>query len=161
MRTRQNLAVRVDAPVEMNLRSDALTAFLFRAAQVMLLNVVKHSGVTEATVSAKRRGRFVRLCVSDQGRGFDPKGLAESTGFGLLCPAGPLRADPGLSMAGFGLHTARPLPGAHPDAVWFLFPNPVGEGFAHDTIAGTCDSGVRGNDGLHGLAGTGRIRADG
>jgi signal transduction histidine kinase len=50
----------------------------------MLFNVVRHAKVKEAVVRVGRHGRYVRLSVSDQGRGFDPKKLTESTGFGLL-----------------------------------------------------------------------------
>ncbi|MEN6338212.1 MAG: PAS domain S-box protein [Phycisphaerales bacterium] len=84
MKSKHHLAVHVDACDEVSLQSDALTIFLFRAAQEMLFNVVRHAKVKEAVVRVGRHGRYVRLSVSDQGRGFDPKKLTESTGFGLL-----------------------------------------------------------------------------
>jgi two-component system NarL family sensor kinase len=65
-------------------RSEALTTFLFRAAQELLLNVVQHAGVNEAALRVRRRGRYVGLRVSDQGRGFDPQELWKAAGFGLL-----------------------------------------------------------------------------
>jgi two-component system sensor histidine kinase DegS len=58
--------------------------FLFRAAQEMLFNVVKHAGVKEAAIRVRRVGRCVGLSVVDRGRGFDPHGLQDSAGFGLL-----------------------------------------------------------------------------
>jgi len=58
--------------------------FLFRAAQELLFNVVQHAGVKEATLRVQRRGRYVRLRISDRGRGFDPQELRKTVGFGLL-----------------------------------------------------------------------------
>jgi hypothetical protein len=58
--------------------------FLFRAAQEMLFNVVKHAQVREAAIRVRRIGRHVCLCVSDQGRGFDPRELKETSGVGLF-----------------------------------------------------------------------------
>lgn len=84
MGTKHGLAVRIEAPVEERLHSDALTIFLFRSAQEMLLNVTQHAGVKQATVRMRRRGRHVGLSVSDRGRGFDPAELHETPGFGLL-----------------------------------------------------------------------------
>jgi signal transduction histidine kinase len=84
MRARHGLVVHVDVLAEVSVRSDALAVFLFRAAQEMLLNVIRHAGVTDAAVQVGRRGRYVRLSVADRGRGFDPKGLRQSVGFGLL-----------------------------------------------------------------------------
>jgi signal transduction histidine kinase len=84
MQAKHDLTVYVDAFEEVSLHSDALTIFLFRAAQEMLFNVVQHAGVREAAIRVDRRGRYVRLSVSDQGRGFDPRILTESAGFGLL-----------------------------------------------------------------------------
>jgi signal transduction histidine kinase len=66
------------------LPSEGLTTFLFRAAQEMLFNVVKHARVNEATVRVRRLGRCVCLCVSDKGQGFNPQELKETAGFGLL-----------------------------------------------------------------------------
>ena len=56
-------------------QSDALKAFLYKAAQEMLFNVVKHARVSEARMRVRRRGRCICLAVSDRGRGFDPQEL--------------------------------------------------------------------------------------
>jgi len=61
-----------------------LAPFLFRAAQEMLFNVVKHAGVKEAALRVRRQGRYVGLRVSDRGRGFDPQELRQTAGFGVL-----------------------------------------------------------------------------
>jgi len=84
MKSKHHLTVDVDGFEEVRLQSDALTIFLFRAAQEMLANVVQHAGVREAVVRVDRHGRYVRLSVSDRGCGFDPRKLTESTRFGLL-----------------------------------------------------------------------------
>jgi len=84
MRAQHGLRVAVAISGEATLRSEALTMFLFRAAQEMLFNVVKHARVHEAALRVRRRGRRVYLCVSDRGRGFDPQEFNETAGFGLL-----------------------------------------------------------------------------
>ncbi len=84
MQTNHGLAVRVDVRGERKLQSEALTMFLFRAAQEMLSNVVRHAEVHEAAIRVRRIGRYVSLSVSDRGCGFDPQELRETSGFGLL-----------------------------------------------------------------------------
>ncbi len=81
---KHGLTVHVDVLGETILQSESLTMFLFRAAQEVLLNVVKHAGVKEATIRMRRMGRHVCVCISDTGRGFDPQQLKDTPGFGLL-----------------------------------------------------------------------------
>jgi signal transduction histidine kinase len=62
---------------------------LYRVIQELLFNVVKHSGVRQATVDVnKQAGDFIRISVSDRGRGFSLAELAASDkggdGFGLF-----------------------------------------------------------------------------
>jgi len=57
---------------------------LFRAARELLFNAVRHAGVHETSLRLRRVGQYVALRVSDQGRGFDPLELKETSGFGLL-----------------------------------------------------------------------------
>ena len=54
IRTKHGLDVRVHSDGEVNLESDALKAFLFKAAQEMLFNVVKHARVGEADMRVRR-----------------------------------------------------------------------------------------------------------
>jgi glucose-6-phosphate-specific signal transduction histidine kinase len=61
-----------------------MTMFLFRAAQELLFNVVRHARVSEAALRVRRTERYVCLRVSDRGRGFDPQELRETPGLGLL-----------------------------------------------------------------------------
>jgi len=83
-RARHGLTVSVHVSGETSLRSEALTMFLFRAAQEMLFNVVKHAQVKEASIRVRRIGHYIYLCVSDRGRGFEPHELKETAGLGLL-----------------------------------------------------------------------------
>ncbi|MEN6338241.1 MAG: response regulator [Phycisphaerales bacterium] len=84
MQTRYGLTVHVDSLGEVNLQSDALAIFLFRVAQELLFNVVKHARVGEARVRVRRIGPCLALSVLDHGRGFDPGQLKETAGLGLL-----------------------------------------------------------------------------
>jgi PAS domain S-box-containing protein len=65
---------------------DKTTAtILFKAVRELLFNVVKHSGVKEATVSMTNDGRALKLSVTDQGTGFaqPPGGTVLDIGKGL------------------------------------------------------------------------------
>jgi PAS domain S-box-containing protein len=84
MKTKHGLAVHMDLRGEPTLQSEALTMFLFRAAQEMLFNVIKHTGAREAAIRVRRLTRYVCLSVLDRGCGFDPRQLKETSGFGLL-----------------------------------------------------------------------------
>lgn len=55
---------------------------LFRVAQESLNNVVKHSGATHASVSIEITDEAVRLCIVDNGRGFERS--RANDGLGLI-----------------------------------------------------------------------------
>jgi len=84
IQTKHGMIVRVDPDGQIDVQSDALKIFLFKAVQEMLFNAVKHARVGEARVRLRRVGRCVCLCVSDRGRGFDPQELKQTAGFGLM-----------------------------------------------------------------------------
>jgi PAS domain S-box-containing protein len=84
VQAKHGLAVHVHAHGQPRLQSDAIRNFLFRAAQELLFNVVKHARVKEAKVRVRRCGQCVCVSVSDRGRGFNPQELRETAGFGLL-----------------------------------------------------------------------------
>jgi signal transduction histidine kinase len=84
VQAKHGLVVHVDAFNEVTVQSDALKAFLYKAGQELLFNVVKHARVSEARIRLRRVGRCVCLSVSDHGRGFDPQELTETAGFGLF-----------------------------------------------------------------------------
>lgn len=69
---RYGLAVHVD-PVECRRRfSDEVQAVLYRAARELLINVAKHAGVREASLTCLCDHKCLTLVVSDAGCGFDP-----------------------------------------------------------------------------------------
>jgi PAS domain S-box-containing protein len=84
IQTKHGMIVRVEPVGQIEVESDALKVFLFKAVQEMLFNAVKHARVGEAKVRVRRRGRYVSLCISDRGRGFDPQDLKQTAGFGLM-----------------------------------------------------------------------------
>jgi CheY-like chemotaxis protein len=84
VQAKHGLAVHAQAHGPIHLSSDALKSFLYKAAQELLFNVVKHAQVQEAEIRARRYRRCVYLSVSDRGRGFDPQGLREVAGYGLF-----------------------------------------------------------------------------
>jgi signal transduction histidine kinase len=62
--------------------SPAVALGLFRVAQEALSNVLKHSGVGEATLHFSCSDRVTTIRVEDRGRGFDPR--ARRDGLGLV-----------------------------------------------------------------------------
>jgi PAS domain S-box-containing protein len=86
MQDQFGLHVLLDADVH-PLQSAPLKVFLFRAAQELLYNVVKHAGVNNAHVILSHRNGGLVLTVSDKGRGVDPAILnfpSPAIGLGLL-----------------------------------------------------------------------------
>jgi PAS domain S-box-containing protein len=84
MQTQHGLTVRLDLGERVELSSEPLRVLLYRAAQELLFNVVKHAGVREATLRLRRRRGRIWLSVSDKGRGFDPAEAGHALGFGLV-----------------------------------------------------------------------------
>lgn len=69
----------------MELREDH-AILLFQSVRELLMNVVKHAGTTEATLTIALQKNVLSLTVSDQGRGFDvtPEQGTTDTHFGLF-----------------------------------------------------------------------------
>jgi PAS domain S-box-containing protein len=84
VQAKHGLAVHVAADSTVRCESEVIKSLLFRAAQELLFNVVKHAGVWEARLRVRQCDRCICLSVSDRGRGFDPRALEEIAGFGLL-----------------------------------------------------------------------------
>jgi PAS domain S-box-containing protein len=84
MREKHGLTVHVEAHGPVDSPPEPLKAFLYKVAQELLFNVVKHAGVTEAQIRVRRWGRGLYLSIVDRGRGFDPQSLERSAGSGLL-----------------------------------------------------------------------------
>lgn len=87
MQDTHGLAVRVDADEATNPQDDDVRLLLFQAVRELLFNVVKHAGVSEATVRLACVDAQVRAVVADEGAGFDASrgGWSDrGTGLGLL-----------------------------------------------------------------------------
>ncbi|HEY2384234.1 MAG TPA: sensor histidine kinase [Terriglobia bacterium] len=81
----KTLGVRLTATIAEwpNLPADIATC-LFRVAQECLHNIAKHAGATRVRVLLERRGKEIRLTVSDKGRGFRITENVTNEGLGLL-----------------------------------------------------------------------------
>jgi PAS domain S-box-containing protein len=84
MQAQHGLVVHVQTRGPAEISSGPTRAFLFRTAQEILFNIIKHAQVAEATVRLQRRRGRLWLTISDKGRGFDPRALERTAGFGLL-----------------------------------------------------------------------------
>ena len=88
MRDKHGLAVELRGDTDADDRGD-LAVLLFHAARELLFNVVKHAGVSAATVEVTRGDGRVSVSVSDDGRGVDPAAVVRTPGdvdggFGLF-----------------------------------------------------------------------------
>ncbi|MEN6332811.1 MAG: PAS domain-containing protein [Phycisphaerales bacterium] len=84
LQAKHGLTVHVEVRGRIEPRSEPLRAFLYKAAQEMLFNVVKHAGVDEARLRLQKVRDRVWLTISDRGHGFDSKALQAAGGFGLM-----------------------------------------------------------------------------
>jgi PAS domain S-box-containing protein len=86
---RHGLHVTVTLAADGEPAADTVRTMLYEVTRELLLNVVKHAGVSEAAVSLSRPGvERLRLSVSDEGRGFEFAELLDRadfvTGLGLF-----------------------------------------------------------------------------
>jgi signal transduction histidine kinase len=84
MQLKHGITVHVDILDEIVVQSEALKTFLFKAAQEMLFNAIKHAKVQECRIKLRRRGENISLLVSDRGCGFTIKEARKQGGSGLL-----------------------------------------------------------------------------
>jgi CheY-like chemotaxis protein len=84
VQAKHGLVVHVQATGEVRSPSETLKGFLYKTAQELLFNVVKHARVNEAQTRVRQYGGYICLTVSDRGRGFNPQELRDAPGFGLL-----------------------------------------------------------------------------
>ncbi len=81
------LKVQLKTDISHNIKDEPLKVFIFRAAQELLFNSVKHSGVKHANVRLYDTDDKITLAVSDEGRGFAPEILDSfdrKAGLGLI-----------------------------------------------------------------------------
>lgn len=80
-----DLVVELNTDVQRQHEYTPLKTFLFRAAQELLFNVVKHSGVKRARLEVCGSDSRISVSVCDDGRGFLPDIIGQSkAGFGLM-----------------------------------------------------------------------------
>lgn len=87
MRSRYGLQVSIEVSGAARDCGDTLRTLLFRVAQELLFNVVKHASAHEASLHLAMQPDRVRLEVRDGGCGFDPDGLTQGDdthGLGLF-----------------------------------------------------------------------------
>ena len=75
-RKNYNIEVTVEADCSANPKAADVRIFLFRAVRELLLNSVKHAGGSDVHITMQhRRPDKVRIIITDEGPGFDPKSL--------------------------------------------------------------------------------------
>lgn len=84
VQAKHGLTVHTEIHGPIDSPSEPVKAFLFRTAQEILFNAAKHAQVKEARLRLQRRRGQLWLTVADQGRGFDPQTLSQTSGFGLF-----------------------------------------------------------------------------
>ena len=87
MQGRHGLVCRIESATQPTPLDDDFAIVAFQAVRELLINVVKHAGVKEATVYVTREEGAVIIDVEDQGKGFvlDALDLPRSHGgFGLF-----------------------------------------------------------------------------
>ena len=90
MKEKQGLDVHLQLDGDAHTDREDLRILLFQAARELLFNVVKHAGVTSATIQLQCPDpQHLCLTVADQGRGFDAETIWSPTrdlsgGFGLF-----------------------------------------------------------------------------
>jgi len=89
MYEKHGLEVKIQTKARIVLDRKDLTVLLFQSIRELLLNVLKHAGVSSARITIVRdEDDWLRIVVSDQGVGFDPAGIWQKAqtaqGFGLF-----------------------------------------------------------------------------
>jgi PAS domain S-box-containing protein len=88
MNENHGLTIDLQTDPHIDPKQEEVTAFLYQSTRELLLNVVKHSGVKSAHLAVIRdeEQKQLRVTVSDQGAGFDPRVALkdEGIGFGLF-----------------------------------------------------------------------------
>ena len=83
MRSRHGLPVDVEAE-RVTAIDDDTKVLVFRSANELLNNVVRHAQASRAVIRARSDARAIRVEVEDDGVGFDPQKVASDRSFGLF-----------------------------------------------------------------------------
>jgi PAS domain S-box-containing protein len=87
VKDKHGLTVALDLEPGLTVASEDVALLLFRSVRELLFNTVKHAGVTEATLRARRLDGNIEIEVSDAGAGFVPMpadAISRGGGFGLF-----------------------------------------------------------------------------
>ncbi len=90
----RNLAVVLEIKPDFPPLPEELALLLFQSTRELLINCAKHAQVREAAVVVEEMSGWLRITVSDQGKGFDLSAVA-------------LRARSDMTAPGFGLFSTR------------------------------------------------------
>jgi signal transduction histidine kinase len=80
----RGLQITINAAELSSEPSDEVALCLFRITQESLQNVAKHSESSTATVDIAVHGKEIRLTVTDEGKGFDPRSKIVQDSIGLV-----------------------------------------------------------------------------
>ncbi len=78
LRKKYNFNVHYQPYFLPRIKNDNFETFLFRSAQELLMNAVKHSGVKEASLTIFKSEQDIFISVHDEGKGFDAYRLSSS-----------------------------------------------------------------------------------
>jgi CheY-like chemotaxis protein/anti-sigma regulatory factor (Ser/Thr protein kinase) len=83
---RHEMRVSVNCDLELEQLQEDQAVLLFQSARELLINVSKHAGTGEASISVWIEEGMLHLCVADEGHGFDQSSSAKMTAnmFGLF-----------------------------------------------------------------------------
>ena len=76
--------IQVSLDIHGSLDAAPIALCIFRITQETLRNVAKHSGVKTAAVEVERTAGWLRLSISDAGKGMDTAGVGTGAGLGLV-----------------------------------------------------------------------------
>jgi signal transduction histidine kinase len=81
--THHGIGIDVDASEDFESVPHDATVCVYRVVQEALQNIVRHSGASSVRVSLSNAERHLKVCISDNGRGFDPGSLSSGKGLGF------------------------------------------------------------------------------
>jgi PAS domain S-box-containing protein len=83
---RHEMTVTVDCDLDLEQLREDQAVLLFQSARELLINVSKHAGTTQASITVWIEEGMLHLCVADQGIGFDQASIANAAApmFGLF-----------------------------------------------------------------------------
>jgi two-component system CheB/CheR fusion protein len=82
MQEKYNLNVKIQADGKHPQLDEKVRVLVFYAVRELLFNVVKHSGTLEATVTFERDDGYLKVIVSDEGKGFPSQEIMNSRSLG-------------------------------------------------------------------------------